>query len=140
MKTKVVLFVAAVLISGIASVFAAGQVKTEKFKVHGNCGMCESRIEKAARSVKGVSSADWEKNSMLMTVTFDQSKTEVQKIHAAIAKAGHDTETDRASDEVYEKLHSCCKYKRAEKQAGSHNHGAAMPGCTNDAQPAGCCG
>ncbi len=139
MKTKVVLFFAAVMISGIATAFAANQVKTEKFKVHGNCGMCETRIEKAAKSVKGVTSADWEKKTIVMTVSYDPSKADVHKIHAAIAKAGHDTDMHRAGDEVYEKLHSCCKYKRAEKKADSNSHGASMPGCTNGSQPAACC-
>lgn len=39
-------------IFGVTVVFAGN--KTEKFKVYGNCGMCESRIEKAAKSVTGI--------------------------------------------------------------------------------------
>jgi hypothetical protein len=35
--------------------------KTEKFKMYGNWGMCEKRIEKADNSVDGVQSADWNK-------------------------------------------------------------------------------
>jgi len=51
MKTKVLGLVAMFLMT--TAVVFAGE-KTEKFKVYGNCGMCEKRIEKAANSVDGV--------------------------------------------------------------------------------------
>lgn len=117
MKKRVVLSLAVAILAGISNVFAANPVKTEKFKVHGNCGMCESRIEKAASSVEGVSSADWDKKALVMTVQYDESKTDIKKVHVAIASAGHDTEKQRADDKVYDKLHSCCKYKRAAVKA-----------------------
>ncbi|WP_320168099.1 cation transporter [Mangrovibacterium marinum] len=110
MKTKVLSLITVFLL-GTASVFAAS--KTEKFKVYGNCGMCEKTIEKAALSVEGVSAADWNKETKQMEVTFDDSKTDVHKVHAAIAKAGYDTDMHKASDEAYNKLHSCCQYERA---------------------------
>ncbi len=93
------------------SVFAQN-VKTEKFKVKGNCGMCETRIEKAANSVDGVTSADWDKETKMIKVTFDPAKTDLHKIHMAIAKAGHDTDMHKASQEAYDKLPGCCKYDR----------------------------
>jgi copper chaperone CopZ len=89
------------------------QALTEKtFKVSGNCGMCETRIEKAAKSIDGVTTADWSKETKLIEVTFDSKKTDVHKIHMAIAKVGHDTEMHKAKDETYNSLPGCCKYKR----------------------------
>jgi copper chaperone CopZ len=118
MKTKVLSLVA-LFVMGAVSVFAAN--KTEKFKVNGNCGMCESRIEKAAKSVDGVSSADWDKETKMISVVFDDSKTDVHKVHMAIANVGHDTSMHKAKDEVYNKLPDCCKYERAEtKKHDSH--------------------
>jgi len=105
---------------GVTSVF--GQTKTEKFKVYGNCGMCEKRIEKAANSVDGVTSADWDKDTKKIEVKLDESKTNVHKVHMAIAEAGHDTEMHRASDEAYNKLPGCCKYDRPE-EGTDHDHG-----------------
>lgn len=99
----------AVLLSS-ASLF--GQTKTEEFEVLGNCGMCEKRIEKAANSVEGVEEADWNKKTKMMEVKFDDSKTDAKKIHKAIADVGHSTREAKASDEAYNKLHSCCKYER----------------------------
>ena len=100
------------------SVFAQN-TKTEKFEVKGNCGMCESRIEKAAKSVDGVSSADWDKETKIVEVSFNPAKTDLKKIHESIAKAGHDTELHKASKKVYDKLPGCCKYNREE----DHDHG-----------------
>ncbi len=108
MKTKIFL---TFIIVGLAltTVFAAG--KTEKIVVKGNCGMCEARIEKAALTVDGVSKADWDKTTKKLKVTFDDTKTNVDKIEIAVAKAGHDTPKHKAADEVYNELPSCCKYR-----------------------------
>lgn len=109
MKTKVLGLVTLFLLLA-ASVFAGN--KTERFKVYGNCGTCEERIETAAKSVDGVSKAEWNKETKMMQVTLDDSKTDVHKVHMAIAKAGHDTEMHKATDEAYNNLPGCCKYDR----------------------------
>ncbi|MFN0176881.1 MAG: heavy-metal-associated domain-containing protein [Saprospiraceae bacterium] len=88
---------------------------TTKFKVYGNCGMCEKRIEKAA-AIDGVISADWDEETKLLTVQFDETKLKPGKIHQAVAAIGHDTDKVRAEDRVYDKLHGCCKYERPAKQ------------------------
>jgi len=112
MKTKI-LSLTALLMLGTFSVFAAN--KTEKIEVKGNCEMCESRIEKAALAVDGVSKADWDKTTKKLKVTFDDSKTSTDKIETAVAKVGHDTPHHKAADDVYNKLPDCCKYERAKK-------------------------
>lgn len=106
----------------------AGPIKTEKFKVGGKCGMCKARIEKAANSVDGVTSAEWDKESQMIEVSFDEAKTKILKVHEAIAEVGHDTELIRADDETYANLPSCCDYERlvydsstsSESAEGSH--------------------
>lgn len=120
MKTKVVLSMIVVALVSVTTAF--GKDKTEKFKVYGNCGMCEKTIQKAAKSVEGVSTADWNKESKMMQVSFDDSKTDVHKIHKAIAKAGYDTEMHKATDEAYNKLHSCCQYDRENVKKGGNAH------------------
>lgn len=88
----------------------SGDVKTETFKVEGNCGMCKKRIEDAAY-VKGVKRADWNKEDHILTVVYRPSKTSAENIHQAIAKAGHSTATSAAADADYKKLPECCQYK-----------------------------
>lgn len=109
MKTKVLSLVALFLL-GAVSVFAAN--KTEKIKVLGACGMCETRIEKTVKNIDGVSKADWSKDSKILEVTFNDAKANVDKIEKALADVGHDTEKYKASDSVYEKLPACCHYDR----------------------------
>jgi len=117
MKTKI-LSLAALFMMGAVSVFAG--VKTEKMKVSGNCGMCESRIEKTVKTVVGVSKADWNKDTKILEVTFDDAKTSTDKIEVAIAKVGHDTPHHKATTEVYDKLPDCCKYERTSAAADPH--------------------
>lgn len=87
----------------------------EKFKVYGNCEMCEERIENAVESLNGVTYADWDKLSGKIKVKYNPSKVKLLEIHEAIAEEGHDTEKVKADDETYNNLHHCCKYKRSEK-------------------------
>jgi len=111
MKTKAIYLTMFVALLSMTTVF--GQSKTEKFKVYGNCGMCESRIEKAAKSVDGVTTADWNKETKMIEVSFDSLKTDIHKVHMAITKVGHDTGMHKAKDETYNSLPGCCKYERA---------------------------
>ena len=96
--------------------------KTEKFEVKGNCGMCEKTIEKAASSVDGVATADWNKETKQMEVVFNDEKTSVDKVQKAIAEAGYDTPMHKAKDEVYNKLPGCCQYDRTNAQSEMKGH------------------
>lgn len=97
----------------LLSISTQAQAKsTETFKVYGNCGMCKKTIESAALDAKGVKSATWDIDVDMITVVFDSSKTDLDKIKTAIAESGYDTDTHRAPDKAYNKLHGCCKYER----------------------------
>ena len=107
---RLILVSSVMFLIGTMTVFAAN--KTEKFKVYGNCGSCKARIEKAASSVDGVSKADWNKETKMMEVTFEDTKTGNDAIQKAIAKVGHDTDKFKAEDKTYDSLPGCCKYER----------------------------
>ena len=110
MKTRIL---SLAMIMGLSSIsLFAKSDKTETFEVAGNCGMCETRIEKAAKSVDGVSAADWDKETKMIEVSYNPENSDINKIHQAIAKSGHDTSLQNASTEVYDKLPGCCKYER----------------------------
>jgi len=102
-----------ILAMSIGSV--AAKSVSEKIKVSGNCGMCESRIENAASELDGVKSADWNAKTKILEVKFDKEKTSLKKIQKAIAAVGHDTELIKADAKVYDELPGCCKYERAAK-------------------------
>ena len=82
------------------------------FGVKGSCDMCKQRIETAAKSVNGVSSAHWDKEKQMIHLQYDPSKTSVDAISKAIAKAGHDTDTYKADQAVYDQLSGCYKYRQ----------------------------
>ena len=117
MKTVKIIIVALLAIALGSNSFAqtstASKVaapKTENLKVSGNCGMCKSRIEKAAK-IDGVSKAEWDKTSKILAVTYDPSKTSLDQVGKKVAAAGHDTEKVKAEDKVYSTLPACCKYR-----------------------------
>jgi mercuric ion binding protein len=119
MKTRI-LGLVSIMLMGTISLFA--QDKTEKLKVYGACGMCETRIEKTVNGLDGVSSADWDKETKMLEVTFNSTKTDVHKVHMAVAKVGHDTDMHKAKDEVYEALPGCCKYERPKVKKKKDDH------------------
>lgn len=88
--------------------------KKVEIKVSGVCGMCEKRIEKAAYSVKGVKSAEWHIDHQDLHLIIDETKCSILDVEKAIAKAGHDTQDVKATDEEYAKIHGCCKYREQE--------------------------
>lgn len=117
----VALFAAALVFSGVAQagimeikkIEAVQQEATASFLVSGNCGMCKNRIERAVRSLEGVTAASWDVKSKTLSVSYDASKLKEEAIHEKVTAVGHDTEKLKASDEVYSKLPGCCRYERA---------------------------
>lgn len=108
MKLRIIGILAILMIS--MSAFA--QKADESFKVYGNCEHCKMRIEKTVRGMEGVSNAVWNQKTKILRVKFDSTRTDLKKIHQAVANVGHDTELYTAKDEVYNQLPGCCKYER----------------------------
>ena len=80
--------------------------------VAGNCGMCKARIEKTAKNVNGVVSAEWDKDNKMLKLEFDNSQTSIGEVSDAVSKSGHDTKYAKAQKEVYDELPGCCQYER----------------------------
>ncbi|CAI8158876.1 MAG: Uncharacterised protein [Polaribacter sp. SA4-10] len=94
----------------------AQEVKKNKsakfsFEVDGICGMCKKRIETAALKTKGVKFAVWSINTHQLNLILDERKTTVNTIQKNILKVGHDVIGIKASDEAYNSVHPCCKYR-----------------------------
>lgn len=113
MKTVKIIIIAILAIAFTSNTNAqtpATKSKTETIKVSGNCDMCKTRIEKAAK-IDGVSKAEWSKKDKTLTTTFDPAKTSIDAIGKNIAAAGHDNDKAKATNVVYSKLPSCCLYR-----------------------------
>ena len=91
--------------------FAQEKNKKMTFEVDGKCEMCKARIEKAALGVKGVKYALWDIPSHELSLIIDERKTDPMKIKTALVAVGHDTKELKATEEAYDSVHPCCKYR-----------------------------
>ncbi len=89
-------------------------------EVDGVCMMCKDRIEKASLKTKGVKSAVWNIDSHMLSLIFDERKTDLDIIQENIAAVGHDTKKVIATEEAYNSVHECCRY-RDESLKKDHN-------------------
>lgn len=91
--------------------------KTSKVKIEvdGVCQMCKDRIEKTALLTKGVKFASWNVDTKELYCIFNNKKTSAIEIKRALAAAGHDTKEFKATDEAYNSLDYCCRYREMEK-------------------------
>lgn len=89
------------------------QEKNKKvtFEVDGVCEMCKMRIEKAALGVNGVKYALWDIPTHQLSLVMDERKTNTMEIKSALVAVGHDTKELKATQEAYDNIHPCCKYR-----------------------------
>ena len=105
------IFSTVLLCCAIATTSFSQKTKTDTFQVSGNCGMCETKIEKAAKAA-GATYAEWNKDTKIITVKYNSSSSNLAKIQKSIADAGYDNVGVKTTTEAYDKLHGCCKYDR----------------------------
>lgn len=94
--------------------FAQSSVKTVTFAVYGVCGDCKERIENTA-DIKGVKKCTWDKKTKIATVILDEKKVTQAQVEKAIAKAGYNTQNEKADSAAYKKLPDCCQYNESNK-------------------------
>lgn len=91
------------------------QTIKETIKVSGNCGTCEKHIENAAKAA-GADKAKWNKDTKVLTVSYDSKKTSNDAIQKKIAAVGYDTEKYPGDNKAYNSLDECCQYDRKSKK------------------------
>lgn len=117
---KIVLTLVMALLTGVT--FAQEKNKKLTMEVDGKCDMCKTRIEKAALGVKGVKFAMWDIPSHELSLIIDERKTDPMKVKTALVAVGHDTKELKATDEAYDGVHPCCKYRSdSSDDSGKHN-------------------
>jgi periplasmic mercuric ion binding protein len=111
------IFLAILLIGSITTTFAQSKM-ADTIQVSGVCDMCKKRIEQAL-DVKGIWIAEWNATTQKLYVVYKPKKISRQEIGELLAAVGHDNEIVQATDEVYDSIHGCCKY-RAESTHKAH--------------------
>ncbi|HEY5774397.1 MAG TPA: cation transporter [Chitinophagaceae bacterium] len=127
------IFSTVLLCCAIATTSFSQKTKTDTFQVSGNCGMCEAKIEKAAKAA-GATYAEWNKDTKVITVKYNSTSSNLAKIQKGIADAGYDNVGVKTTSEAYDKLHACCKYDRtAVATTGSEKMDCCQDGkCTKE--------
>ncbi len=113
MKNLKTVATAIIMFAGISASYAKSV--SETVKVAGNCGMCEKKIETAAKKA-GATKALWDKKAKVLAITYDDAKTSNDAIQKQVAAAGYDTEKYAGDMKAYKSLEECCQYddKRAQ--------------------------
>ena len=111
MKKLIILTV--LMFVGITS-FAQNKNAKASLEVDGVCMMCKARIEKASIKTKGVKSAVWNVQTHELKLIYDERKTNLDSIKNNIVAVGHDTKDLKATDEAYNSVDACCKYRDEE--------------------------
>ncbi len=101
--------------------FAQNKNAKASLEVDGVCLMCKERIEKAAIRTKGVKSAIWNVETHELKLIYDERKTNLDTIRQSIVAVGHDTKALKATDEAYNSVHPCCKYRDEDVQQDHKN-------------------
>ena len=103
------------LLLSISTCFAEiKNAKVETVHIYGNCSICKKTIESAA-NVKDIVQVEWNKDTKMAVLTYDEKQTNQDEILKRIGLAGYDSDKFLAPDNVYAKLETCCQYERAEK-------------------------
>ena len=96
----------------LLSIAAFAKSITTKFKVEGQCGECKERIEKAL-DVPGISFAEWNKETKMLTVRYNDKKFQEDDIHKIVSELGYATSKMKANLEAQKKLSACCQPKKS---------------------------
>lgn len=80
------------------------------FFVDGTCEMCKERILGIAFKARNVEWAEWDVDAKILRLKC-KDEIDLEKLKSKLAKAGHDTDTVKASEKAYSNLHECCKYR-----------------------------
>jgi hypothetical protein len=109
------LLMAITLLLSISTCFAEiKNAKVETVHIYGNCSICKKTIESAA-NVKDIVQVEWNKDTKMAFLTYDEKKTNQDEILKRIGLAGYDSDKFLAPDNVYAKLETCCQYERTGK-------------------------
>ena len=108
-KLKVLLFSMMLALASMAAQAQNGNQQTIKIKTSAVCDMCKTTLEKTMAYEKGVKSSSLDVNSKILTVVFDNRKTDEAKLKKAVTGAGYDADELPAQERAYNRLDDCCK-------------------------------
>lgn len=88
---------------------AQKSIKTVDIQTSAVCEMCKETIEKQLAFTKGVTAADLDVKTAIVTVSFKSNRATIEDIREAINQVGYDADENKATKKAYDNLHHCCK-------------------------------
>lgn len=86
------------------------KIETVEYKCEGmHCSGCESAITEEVTKLDGIKEIKADAKAKMVTVSFDASKTNIEKISGAINAAGYDTQLSKTDNK-----HDCEKDSKKE--------------------------
>ena len=98
-----------IAIFSILTMNAWAQKETVKIETSAQCEMCKERIEEEMQFTKGVTDANLDVESQILTITFKSKKSNLDKIKRAISLIGYDADEILADEKAHDKLPKCCQ-------------------------------
>jgi len=110
-KKNFIIWITFFLVIAFITSGSAQPQKEEVIKIRTSavCGMCKDRIEKGLKSEKGINDVSLDIETKIVTVKFQGTKTNPDKIRERISKLGYDADNLLADKTAYGKLPACCK-------------------------------
>lgn len=97
------------------SVFS--QTDTVRIKTSAVCKTCKKTIEESLSFEKGIKKSSLDVETKVITVIYNPSKTNAEKIRKAISNTGYDADSIPKNPKAFKHLPDCCKLEAGE------NHG-----------------
>jgi periplasmic mercuric ion binding protein len=100
----------ALMMLALAPLSSSAAVITDTISVTSmQCGMCESRIEKALKKADFINDVEADVENSVVVVSYDNTKATHAQIVKLITMTGYDTAELAADAEAQGNLHGCCK-------------------------------
>ncbi len=115
------LLMAIVLVFNGLQVFADNNPKEVKIKTSMHCESCKNKIEKELTGMQGIESVKADLDTKIVTVKFEPSKTDQEKIMESLRKMGYTATIDNDVKTADPAVKTDCKTKCASKTKGCCN-------------------
>ena len=97
------------------------QMSKVDIKTSAVCEMCKEKIENELAQTSGISSAELNVKSKILSVEFKERKITHDEICEIISNLGYDADGVKADPEKYKALPNCCKKKPCSSRCGGHH-------------------
>lgn len=106
MKSLIIIMIATLSAN---AVLAQKSIETVEIQTSAVCDMCKETIEKQLAFTKGVTAAELDVKTAIVTVSYKTNRTTIEDIRTAINEVGYDADDSPAETKAYDDLHHCCK-------------------------------